>query len=76
MDYYTEVQDLVYLGDHLAQTQPRVAAMSRALCEIVEEFGLVSFETLAVEDRASMLHLLQVLDKAIGYVAAGDAPDA
>ncbi|WFD00893.1 hypothetical protein MYAM1_003648 [Malassezia yamatoensis] len=73
VDYFTEVQDLTYLSDHLAQTQPRVAAMSRALCEMVEDYGLVSFETLAVEDKASMLHLLHVLDKAIGYVASGDA---
>lgn len=76
LDYYTEVQDLAYLADHLAETQPRVASMSRVLCELVDEFGLVSFETLAVEDKASMLHLVQVLDKAIGYVAAGGAKDA
>lgn len=76
LDYYTEVQDLSYLSDHLAETQPRLAAMSRVLCEVVEDFGLVSFETLAVEDKASMLHLVHVLDRAIGYIAAGGAHSA
>ena len=41
------------------------------LCDVIEDFGLVSFETLAVEERESMLHLLGVLDRAVGYVAPG-----
>ncbi|WFD07232.1 hypothetical protein MVES1_002591 [Malassezia vespertilionis] len=73
IDYYTEVQDLSYITEHLAQTAPRLATMSRLLGDIVEDFGLVSFETLAVEEKESMLHLLQVLDRAIGYVAPGSA---
>lgn len=64
------------MSDHLAGTQPRLAGMSRVLGEVVEDYGLVSFETLAVEDQGSMLHLVQVLDKAIGYVAAGDGSNA
>lgn len=73
LDYYTEVQDLSYLDAQLTATQPRLAGLNKALCELVEDFGLVSFETLAVEDKASMLHLLQKLDQAIGYVAPGSA---
>lgn len=34
----------------------------------MEDFGLVSFETLAIEDKRSMLRLQRVLDKATGYV--------
>ncbi|SHO76748.1 Similar to S.cerevisiae protein GPN2 (Putative GTPase with a role in biogenesis of RNA pol II and polIII) [Malassezia sympodialis ATCC 42132] len=73
LDYYTEVQDLRYLSDHLAETQPRVARMCAVLGELVEDFGLVAFEPLAVEDQASMLHLLGVLDRAIGYTVEGAA---
>lgn len=35
---------------------------------MVEDFGLVSFEVLAVEDKKSMIHLLTVIDKATGYM--------
>ena len=54
------------MSDHLHATQPRVAQMYEVLGDIVEDYGLVSFETLAVEDKHSMLHLVEVLDRAIG----------
>jgi hypothetical protein len=44
--------------------------MYEVLGDIVEDYGLVSFETLAVEDRDRMLHLVEVLDRAIGYIGA------
>jgi len=44
--------------------------MYEVLGDIVEDYGLVSFETLAVEDRDRMLHLVGVLDRAIGYIGA------
>ena len=58
------------MSDHLHATQPRVAQMYEVLGDIVEDYGLVSFETLAVEDRDRMLHLVEVLDRAIGYTRA------
>ncbi|WFD36545.1 hypothetical protein MCUN1_003428 [Malassezia cuniculi] len=67
IDYYTEVQDLSYLQPELEAAAPRFGALSRAIGELIEDFGLVSFETLAVEDKASMLNLLGVLDRAVGY---------
>lgn len=73
LDYYTEVQDLSYLADYVADTQPRLARMCAVLGELVEDFGLVAFEPLAVEDQASMLHVLSVLDRAIGYTVEGSA---
>lgn len=71
LDHYTEVQDLSYLDAQLEREQPRFAALTHVLCDVIEDFGLVSFETLAVEERESMLHLLGVLDRAVGYVAPG-----
>ena len=58
------------MSDHLHATQPHVAQMYEVLGDIVEDYGLVSFETLAVEDRDRMLHLVEVLDRAIGYIGA------
>lgn len=49
--YYTEVQDLSYLLDSLDQ-RPRMAkfkTLNKAMVELVEEYGMVGFETLAVE---------------------------
>ncbi|KZT61761.1 hypothetical protein CALCODRAFT_522661 [Calocera cornea HHB12733] len=72
LDYYTEVQDLSYL-EHALNSQPggsKFASLNRAICDLVEDFGLVGFETLAVEDKTSMLRLLRVVDKATGYVFA------
>ena len=35
--------------------------------ELVEDFNLVSFEVLSVENKQSMINLLSVIDKANGY---------
>jgi len=72
LDFYTEVQDLSYLTYALdsAPGGKKFSALNRAICDLVEDFGLVGFETLAVEDKASMLRLLRVVDKATGYVFA------
>ncbi|KAI5806757.1 hypothetical protein DFH27DRAFT_512066 [Peziza echinospora] len=73
LDFYTEVQDLSYLLP-LLETDPRFAKyakLNEAICELVESFGLVAFETLAVEDKKSMMHLMQVIDRAGGYAFGG-----
>ncbi|KAG8777135.1 hypothetical protein FRC15_011516 [Serendipita sp. 397] len=67
LDYYTEVQDLSYLGNSLPQGT-KFAALNMRICELVQDFGLVGFETLAVEDRESMLRLMRVVDRATGCV--------
>ncbi len=69
LDFYTEVQDLSYLEDTLnASLSPRFVALNMAIISVIEDFGLVGFETLAVEDRESMLNLTRVVDKATGYI--------
>jgi hypothetical protein len=80
LDYYTEVQDLNYLLPHLEAESSRLShskfgALNSAIIELVQEFGLVAFETLAVEDKKSMMHILQVIDRASGY-AFGPAEGA
>lgn len=49
LDFYTEVQDLSYLENALSQSSPRYTALNMAVCSLIEDFGLVGFETLAVE---------------------------
>ncbi|GAD94783.1 ATP binding protein [Paecilomyces variotii No. 5] len=73
LDFYTEVQDLTYLLPHLEKETSRLShdkfgALNNAIIDLVQEFGLVAFETLAVEDKKSMMSLLHVIDRASGYV--------
>ncbi|KAG8808358.1 hypothetical protein FRC17_003990 [Serendipita sp. 399] len=67
LDYYTEVQDLSYLENSLPQGT-KFAALNMRISELVQDFALVGFETLAVEDRESMLRLMRIVDKATGCV--------
>ncbi|KAK3644749.1 hypothetical protein LTR56_009414 [Elasticomyces elasticus] len=81
LDFYTEVQDLEQLLTALALEQNSTGAnteasqrwerLNSALIELVTDFGLVGFETLAVEDKQSMASLLQAIDRASGYVFLG-----
>ena len=76
LKYYTEVQDLSYFLPHLASENPmmrhpKFEGLNNAVVELVEDFGLVGFETLAVEDKRSMMTLLQAIDKAGGYAFGG-----
>ncbi|CAE6441029.1 unnamed protein product [Rhizoctonia solani] len=68
LEFYTEVQDLSYLQNILSASHPRFSALNEAICGLVEDFGLVAFETLAVEDKQSMLHLMRTIDRILGYV--------
>ncbi len=78
LDFYTEVQDLQQLLPALTEEQTgsvgsssKFESLNAALIELIEDFGLVGFETLAVEDRQSMASLLKAIDRASGYVFAG-----
>jgi GPN-loop GTPase len=76
LDFYTEVQDLSYLVPQLEIESPMFAkgkfsALNQAIIDLVEQFGLVGYETLAVEDKKSMMSLLHTIDRAGGYAFGG-----
>ncbi|EEQ30063.1 hypothetical protein McanMca71_000392 [Microsporum canis] len=80
LDFYTEVHDLSHLIPHLNEEAPWLAnskfdALNSAIVELVQDFSLVGFETLAVEDKKSMMSLLHAIDRAGGY-AFGSAEGA
>ncbi|KAI9694122.1 MAG: hypothetical protein M1822_003393 [Bathelium mastoideum] len=81
LDFYTEVQELSYLLPHLQAENPgrlgseKFEGLNKAICELVQDFQLVSFETLAVENKRSMMGLLRAIDRASGY-AFGPAEGA
>ena len=78
LDFYTEVQDLNHLLPLLEAEQANTPGgsakwerLNEALIGLIDDFGLVGFETLAVEDRPSMASLLRAIDRASGFVLAG-----
>jgi GTPase SAR1 family protein len=73
LDFYTEVQDLSHLFPLIEKESPtflgqKFAKLSEAIAEVVDDYGLVNFEVLAVEDKKSMIALLSVIDRANGYL--------
>lgn len=76
LDFYTEVQDLSYLLPYLGEESPALRSetfgrLNHAIANLIENFALVQFEVLAVENKKSMMHLLRVIDRAGGYVFGG-----
>ncbi|NXN37893.1 GPN2 GTPase, partial [Rhinoptilus africanus] len=69
LDYYTEVLDLSYLVDHLASDPffRNYRRLNEKLVEVIEDYGLVSFVPLNVQDKESMRQVMQAVDKANGY---------
>ncbi|KAL6899780.1 hypothetical protein ACP4OV_006438 [Aristida adscensionis] len=70
LDFYTDVQDLSYLQYHLEQ-DPRSAKyrkLTKELCDVVDDFGLVNFTTLDIQDKESVGNLVKLIDKSNGYI--------
>lgn len=53
------------------QPTSKYSALNKAIVELVQDFALVGFETLAVEDKRSMMALLRAVDRAGGYAFGG-----
>ena len=68
-----QVQDLSRLIEAMGQDPfaKRYRKLSAAVADIIEDFGLVAFQLLAIEDKNSVARVLALADKAIGYVFAG-----
>jgi len=49
----------------------KYSALNQAIIELVEDHALVGFETLAVEDKKSMMTLLRAIDRAGGFALGG-----
>ncbi|PHH87171.1 hypothetical protein CDD83_9236 [Cordyceps sp. RAO-2017] len=76
LEYYTDVDDLTYLTPFLDAESPALRSekfgrLNEAVANMIESYGLVRYEVLAVENKKSMMHLLRVIDRAGGYVFGG-----
>lgn len=70
LEYYTNVLDLNYLLDLLSKNpfSMKFKKLNSALCELIDDFGLVSFQLLNIQEKESVYKLLQAIDKSNGYV--------
>merc|ERR1712216_350510 len=74
LEFYTDVLDLPYLAQHLQDQPnmpPKYAKLNAALTDILEDFSMLSFTPLNIEDKHSVHNVLKVVDKANGYVFSG-----
>ncbi|OWA51354.1 GPN-loop GTPase 2 [Hypsibius exemplaris] len=70
--YYTEVTDLDFLLDRLEE-QPygrKLAKLSKAICEVIQDFSLVGFLPMSIKDRETMYHVAKNVDRITGYSAS------
>ncbi|KAF7226036.1 GPN-loop GTPase 2 [Nothobranchius furzeri] len=69
LDFYTEVLDLTFLLDHLAADPffKKFRRLNEKLAEVIQDYSLVSFVPLSVQDKESMIQVLRAVDKANGY---------
>ncbi|KAG7469145.1 hypothetical protein MATL_G00125770 [Megalops atlanticus] len=69
LEFYTEVLDLSYLLDHLAADPffKKFLRLNEKLAEVIQDYSLVSFVPLNVQDKESMMHVMRAVDKANGY---------
>lgn len=73
LDYYTQAEQLDCLQPYIERESSSVmgrkyARLTSLVAELVEDFGLVQFEVLCVEDKQSMISLVAKIDKANGYL--------
>ncbi|XP_071955857.1 GPN-loop GTPase 2-like [Antedon mediterranea] len=70
LDYYTEVSDLSYLLDHLEDVPfvKKFKKLNEAMIGLIQDYSLVSFCTLNIQNKDSMLNVMKLVDKANGYV--------
>ncbi|PHT51018.1 hypothetical protein CQW23_10765 [Capsicum baccatum] len=73
IDFYTDVQDLSYLQNELGQylRSAKYRKLTKELCEVIEDYGLVNFTTLDIQDKESIGNLVKLIDKSNGYIFAG-----
>ncbi|PKS09007.1 hypothetical protein jhhlp_003620 [Lomentospora prolificans] len=76
LDFYTDVDDLSRLQPYLdeettSRRSNKYSRLTELIGQMIERYGLVRYEVLAVENKRSMMHLLRVIDRAGGYVFGG-----
>jgi len=71
--YFLNPINLEYLAESVEESMdPKFAKATHSLCEILQDFGMITFAPLAVEDAESMAYVVRLADKANGYALSGN----
>ncbi len=54
-----------------ALLRKKYGKLTRGLCELIEDFSLVNFATLSIEDEQSVANVVALTDKCVGYIGGG-----
>eukprot|EP00727_Mastigamoeba_balamuthi_P013599 m51a1_g8862 putative gpn-loop gtpase 2 (805) ;mRNA; f:568451-572150 len=71
LEYYTqadELETIVAAAEDGGRFSEKNARLTRALCEVVEDYSLVCFTTLNIQEKESAMEVLRLVDKANGFV--------
>lgn len=74
--YFLRPNNLQHLSHSVQQhMHPKFGRATESLCDLLEDYGIVGFAPLAVEDTESMAYVVRLADKANGFAFSG-APTA
>jgi hypothetical protein len=76
LEFFADVGDLEYLLDRL-DADPfgkKFGNLNKALCSLIDDYSLVSFTTLNIQDKESVYNLVKMIDKTNGYVYGSFIP--
>lgn len=70
LDFFTDVLDMTYLLDQMRDDPffQKYKKLNEAMVGVVQDYSLVAFSVLDIQDKESMLRVTQTVDKANGYV--------
>ena len=68
LSFYADCQDISLLNVSNNTMPSRLSRLTQAIAEMIDDFAMVSFIPLAVEDKECMAYLMQEADKANGLV--------
>jgi len=74
LEFYTDVLDLPHLARHISDDPhlpPRFKKLNEALADVLDDFSMLSFHPLNIQDKESVHGILKAVDKANGYVFTG-----
>ncbi|KAH3668325.1 hypothetical protein OGAPHI_002079 [Ogataea philodendri] len=74
LQFYTEVQELDQLvpfvrteNNQRGYFNEKYEKLTGLIADLIDDFGLIQYTVLAIEDKVSMINLLSSIDKANGY---------